>query len=76
MSAWSGTDDHRTNASESRAIVASKCSKKNDQIAHAQCYQDRDTGEECSGILEVAWHGTVLRRATCRVDGRTVNCWS
>ena len=32
--------------------------KQDGQIAHSQSYQDRDTGKECSRILEFAMQGS------------------
>src|SRR5439155_24113460 len=41
---------------ESRATVATKCRNRTARSRTAGSYQDRDTGKECSRILEFAMH--------------------
>ena len=52
----SATTERAPPEPESRATVATKCRHTTARSRTAGCYQDRDTGKECSRILEFAMH--------------------
>jgi hypothetical protein len=58
----SATTERAPPGPASRTTVASTCRKRTARSRTAQCYQDRDTGEECSGILEFAMHRCALNQ--------------
>src|SRR3989442_7142134 len=52
----SATTERAPPGPASRATVASRCRTSTTRSRTAQSYQDRDTGRECSQILEFAMH--------------------
>jgi hypothetical protein len=57
----SATTERAPPGPANRATVARRCRNRTARSRTAQCYQVRDTGEECSGLLEFAIHTDLLR---------------
>src|SRR6267143_4841955 len=58
----SATTERAPPGPASRATVASRCRTSTTRSRTAQSYQDRDTGRECSQILEFAMHSRDIKK--------------
>src|SRR6267378_2297281 len=62
----SATTERAPPGPASRATVASRCKSRTARSRTPTSYQDRDTGEECSRILEFAMHRCPTPRRSSR----------
>src|SRR5713101_6731080 len=64
----SATTERAPPGPTSRATVARTCRRRTAKSRTAESYQDRDTGKECSHILEFAMHGSETGDWLLRLD--------